>query len=191
MDEYRDKVWWSHPAEPDGIPFSWRPTSQQRDSIAGWVSLGRGGAIVGGESLRDSFVIYSEDAMNVMDYVGDALGWRRRTVSGSANLMGKEGVVEVKGQQYFIGRDDIMAFDGNTMQSIVHNRLRTRLAANVNNERRSKSWAAHYESFNEVWFAVPSATAQFPDLAYVFNYRDGTWGVRHLEQEFQAWGVWR
>ena len=149
------------------------------------MSLGRGGAIVGGESLRDSFVIYSEDAMNVMDYVGDALGWRRRTVSGSANLMGKEGVVEVKGQQYFIGRDDIMAFDGNTMQSIVHNRLRTRLAANVNNERRSKSWAAHYESFNEVWFAVPSATAQFPDLAYVYNYRDGTWGVRHLEQEFR------
>ena len=185
QEEYRDKVWWSHPAEPDGIPFSWRPTSEQRDSIAGWVSLGRGGAIVGGESLRDSFVIYSEDAMNVMDYVGDALGWRRRTVSGSANLMGKEGVVEVKGQQYFIGRDDIMAFDGNTMQSIVHNRLRTRLAGNVNNERRSKSWAAHYESFNEVWFAVPSATAQFPDLAYVFNYRDGTWGVRHLEQEFR------
>ena len=22
MNEYRDKVWWSHPAEPDGIPFS-------------------------------------------------------------------------------------------------------------------------------------------------------------------------
>ena len=100
--------------------------------------------------------------MNVMDYVGDALGWRRRTVSGSANLMGKEGVVEVKGQQYFIGRDDIMAFDGNTMQSIVHNRLRSRLAANVNNERRAKSWAAHYEKLNEVWFAVPSATAEFP-----------------------------
>ena len=91
-EEYRDKVWWSHPAEPfDGIPFSWRPTSEQPDSIAGYVNLGRGGAIVGGESLRDSFVIYSEDAINVMDYVGDALGWRRRTVSSSADLVGKEG----------------------------------------------------------------------------------------------------
>ena len=48
-----------------------------------------------------------------------------RTVSTSADLIGKEAVVEVKGQHYFIGRDDIMAFDGNTMQSIVHNRLRT------------------------------------------------------------------
>jgi hypothetical protein len=183
--EYRDKVWWSHPCEPNGIPFSWRPTIEEPSSIAGYVNLGRGGKIIGGESLRDSFVIYSEDAMNAMDYVGDALGWRRRTVSANANLMGKEGVVEVKGQHYFIGRDDILAFDGNTMQSIVHNRLRTRLAANVNNNRRHKSWAAHYETFNEVWFAVPSATAEFPDLAYVFNYRDNTWGVRHLEEEFK------
>lgn len=184
-DEYRDKVWWSHPAEPDGIPFSWKPTIEQPDSIAGWVSLGRGGAIVGGESLRDSFVIYSEDAVNTLDYVGDALGWRRRTISASANLMAREGVVEVKGVQYFIARDDIMMFDGNTMQSVVHNRLRSRLAANVNNSKRARSWAAHYETYNEVWFGVPSADAEFPDVAYAYNYRDNTWSVRHLEAEFK------
>ena len=62
-DEFRDKVRWSHPAEPNGIPFSWRPTIEQPDSIAGSVSMGRGGSIVGGESLRDSFVIYSEQAL--------------------------------------------------------------------------------------------------------------------------------
>ena len=118
--EYRDKVWWSHPAEPNGIPFSWRPTSAEPSSIAGYVTLGRGGKIIGGESLRDSFVIYSEDAMNVMDYVGDALGWRRRTVSASANLMGKEGVVEVKGRS--TGATTSWP-DGNTMQSIVHKGL--------------------------------------------------------------------
>ena len=173
-----------NPAEPDGIPFSWRPTIEQRDSIAGWVSLGRGGAIVGGETLRDSFVIYSEDALNVMDFVGDDLGWRRRSVSANANLVGKDAVVEVKGQHYFIGRDDIMAFDGNSMQSIVHNRLKTRIAGNVNNSRRQKCWAAHYESFNEVWFAIPEGDSDFPDVAYVYNYRDNTWGIRHLEKQF-------
>ena len=183
--EYRDRVRWSHPVEPNGIPFSWKETAFQPDSIAGYVNLGRGGKVVGGESLRDSFIIYSEDAISALDFVGDALGWRRRSISANVNLVGKECVVEVKGQHFFLGRDDIMAFDGNGIQSIVHNRLRTRLAANVNNDKRSKSWAAHYESFNEVWFAVPSATADFPDLAYVYNYRDNTWGVRHLEQEFR------
>ena len=48
-----------------------------RDSIAGYVNLGKGGKIVGGESLRDSFAVYSEDSISMLDYVGDALGWRR------------------------------------------------------------------------------------------------------------------
>ena len=183
-DEYRDKVWWSHPAEPNGIPFSWRPTLEQPDSIAGYVNLGRGGSIVGGESMRDSFVIYSEDAINVMDFTGDAIGWRRRTVSTSADLIGKEAIVEVKGMQYFISRDDIMQFDGNSMQSLTHNRIRRTLGANLNVNAAHTSWAAHNQTFNEIWFAVPSSNANYPDRAYVFNYRDNTWGIRDLEQQF-------
>ena len=183
-DEYRDKVWWSHPAEPNGIPFSWRPTLEQADSIAGYVNLGRGGSIIGGESMRDSFVIYSEDAINVMDFTGDAIGWRRRTVSTSADLIGKEAIVEVKGMQYFISRDDIMQFDGNSMQSLTHNRIRRTLGANLNINAAHTSWAAHNQTFNEIWFAVPSSNADYPDRAYVYNYRDNTWGIRDLEQQF-------
>jgi hypothetical protein len=182
-DEYRDKVCWSHPAEPNGIPFSWRPTSEQRDSIAGNVNLGRGGAIVGGESQRDSFVIYSEEAINTLDFVGDALGWRRRTVSTSADLIGKEALVEVKGMHYFISNNDIMQFDGNTMQSLIHNRLKRQLASNINMDAVYTSWAAHNQAFNEIWFAVPTSEAYYPDLAYVFNYRDNTWAARWLEKE--------
>lgn len=71
------------------------------------------------------------------------------------------------------------------MQSIIHKRLKTRLASNVNNSRRHKSWAAHYESFNEIWFGIPLDAAEYPDVAYVYNYRDNTWGLRHLEKEFR------
>lgn len=184
-DEYRDKVWWSHPAEPNGIPFSWRPTSEQPDSIAGYVNLGRGGAIVGGESLRDSFVIYSDDAVNMLDFVGDALGWRRRSVSTSADLIGKEGVVEVKGAHYLISRDDFMVFDGNSMQSLIHNRLRTHLASTITNDFSQNSWIAHNQSYNEVWFCVPTNGAEYPNLAYTYNYRDNTWASRALSAEYR------
>ena len=182
-EEYRDKVWWSHPSEPNGIPFSWRPTSEQADSIAGYVTMGRGGAIVGGESMRDSMVIFSESAVNVMDFTGDALGWRRRTVSASADLIGKEAVVEVKGQMFIISRSDIMVFDGNTMQSIIHNRLRKQMASNVNMNTIHRAWAAHNQAYNEIWFALPSAEAEYPDYAFVFNYRDNTFAARWLETE--------
>ena len=187
-DVYSDKVRWSHPAEPNGVPFTWASpaeNTEDRSSIAGYVTLGRGGAVVGGESLRDSFVIYSDEAINVMDFTGDALGWRRRSVSSSAGLVGKEAVVEVNGVHYFISQDDILMFDGNTVSSIMHNRLRQRLSQSINNESYEKSWAAHNAVYNEVWFAVPEGQAVYPNTVYVFNYRDGTWALRDLEREFR------
>lgn len=184
-DLYADKVWWSHPAEPDGIPFSWRPTSEQRDSIAGWVNLGRGGAIVGGESLRDSFIVYSEEALNAFDFTGDALGWRRRTISTTAGLVNKEAVTSVDGRHFFIASDDIMSFDGNSVISLMHNRIRKSFAALIDPQTIRNAWSAHYATFNEIWFAVPEKGSDYPNIAYVFNYRDGTWGIRDLEKQFK------
>ena len=181
--QFNDMLHWSHPAEPNGIPFSWRPTIQQPDSIAGSVSLGRGGAIVGGESLRDSFVVYSEEALNVMDFTGDFFGWNRRAVSETAGLVNPHAIVEVKGSHMFFTGDDVVLFDGNTMRSLMHNRLRKRLASTVNNDRAKASWAAHYRSMGEVWFGVPEDGATYASHAYCYNYRDDTWSIRDLESQ--------
>ena len=153
---YPDRVRWSHPMESNGIPYSWEPPNENdASSIAGYVDLGRGGAVVGGESLRDSFVIYGTESISVMDFTGDALGWRRRVISSSAGLISKEAVVEVNGIHYFISRDDIMMFDGNQVTSILHNKLRNRLAQTLNTASAGTCWAAHNKNFNEVWFAIP------------------------------------
>jgi hypothetical protein len=183
---YSDKVRWSHPAEPNGYPYTWEPpNSTDRSSLAGYLSIGRGGAVVGGESLRDSFVIYSDEAINVMDFTGDALLWRRRSVSSSAGLVGKEAVVEVNGTHFLISNDDILMFDGNQVSSLLHNKLKKRLAQSINNNARANSWVVHNAVFNEIWFAVPEGTATHPTTAYVYNYRDATWALRDLEREFR------
>jgi hypothetical protein len=181
-----DRVRWSHPMESNGVPYSWMPPDDtDASSIAGYVDLGRGGAVVGAESLRDSFVIYSEDAINIMDFTGDALGWRRRTVSSSAGLIGKEALIEVNGIHYFISRDDIMMFDDNQVTSLLHNRLRKRLAQTINYGSAERCFAAHNANFNEIWFCIPEAGDDYPSTAFVFNYRDGTWALRDLEKQFR------
>jgi hypothetical protein len=184
-DEFRDKVCWSHPAEPNVIPFSWRPTIEQPDSIAGSVSLGRGGSIVGGESLRDSFVIYSESAINVLDFTGDALGWRRRAISSAAGLASQSALVEYQGKHFFVSPGDIQTFDGNSLGSIMHNRLRKRLASRMNVDKLHNSWATHNPTFNEIWFGVPEGDDDHPSTAYAYNYRDDNWSIRDLERPFR------
>lgn len=178
---YTDRVRWSHPVEPNGIPYSWEPANDtDKSSLAGYVTLGRGGRIIGGESLRDSFVIYSAEAVNVLDYTGDALMWRRRTVSQTAGLIGKDAVTEVRGQHYFMAYDDIIIFDGNQATSLLHNRLRKKYASSIDTQYLKNSFTVHNKTFNEIWFCFPEKGAEFPNVAYVFNYRDGSFSIRDL-----------
>lgn len=181
-----DRVRWSHPMESNGVPYTWMPPDDNdASSIAGYVDLGRGGAVVGGESLRDSFVIYSEEAINVMDFTGGALVWRRRSVSSSSGLIGKEALIEVNGIHYFISRDDILMFDGTSVTSLLHNKLRKRLAQTINYGSADKCFASHNAIFNEIWFCIPEAGDEYPSTAFVYNYRDGTWALRDLEKQFR------
>ena len=180
---YEDRVRWSHPCEPNGVPYTWQGPDEDRSSLAGFVTLGRGGKVIGAESLRDSFVIYSDEAVNVLDFTGDALVWRRRTLSQNAGLIGREAVVEVSGRHYFISNEDIVVFDGNQTQSLLHNRLRKRFATTLNEDRRHTGFATHHKMMGEIWFCVAEEGHDEPNMAYVMNIRDNTWSLRDLSTE--------
>lgn len=193
MTYHEDRVRWSNPCQPNGIPYSWQEPSEDRSSIAGYVTLGRGGRIVGAESLRDSFVIYNESAINVLDYTGDALVWRRRTLTQNAGLIGRDAIVEVGGRHFLIGNEDIVVFDGNQAQSLLHNRLRRRFATTLNESSRHTGFATHNKLMGEIWFCVAEIGHNSPNMAYVFNYRDNTWALRDLstDRDFHHahWGI--
>jgi hypothetical protein len=185
---YTDRIRWSHPVEPNGIPYTWEPANNaDKSSLAGYVTLGRGGEIIGGESMRDAFVVYSAEAVNILDYTGDALMWRRRTVSQTAGLIGKEAVEEVRGNHYFMAADDIIIFDGNQAQSLLHNRLRKRYANTIDTVNLKNSFCFHNKTFNEIWFCYPEKGHTYPTTALAYNYRDNTMAIRDLslEKEFR------
>jgi hypothetical protein len=178
---YGDRVRWSHPCEPNGIPYTWEePNSADRSSIAGYVTLGRGGDVVGGESMRDSMVIYSQKAISIMDFTGDALGWRRRSISNTFGLCGKDAVVECKGMHYFMSTEDILAFDGNQVQSLLQGRMRKRYAADLNYSWLERCFCLHNMTFNEIWFCFPTNNSSQANMAYTYNYRDQSIGIRDL-----------
>ena len=136
--------------------------------------------VVGAESLRDSFVIYSQEALNVLDYTGDALVWRRRTLSQTAGLIGEKGLIEVGGVHFIISNEDILMFDGNSATSLLHNRLRKRFATTLNEDARTRAFAVDNKMTSEAWFCVAEVGHDEPNVAYVYNYRDGSWAIRDL-----------
>jgi len=188
-DEFPDTLRWSHPADSNSIPVTWDETD--KTMLAGRHSLGGdSGGIIDGMSLRDAFAVYSESAINIMDYTGDAFVFRIREMSSTVGLLAKRCISEVKGTHFFLADGDIVANDGNSIKSLIHKRLRRRLTSNMNAAVYTRSYSVVNNAMKEVWFCVPEDGAIYPNIAYIYNWRDDTWAIRDLPNvSFAAYGA--
>ena len=179
--DFSNSYRWSHPADINGLPFTWDETDQS--ALAGKAQIGGdSGRIIDGLSLRDSFCIYSENATNILDYRGDEFVWRRRELSSLFGLLSSNCVTEIKGTHFFIGDGDIVKNDGNKIDSIIHNRLRRNLTSRMSVDAYDKSYVVQSPVDKEIWFCVPEDNATLPNVAYIYNWRDDSWSVRDLPE---------
>ena len=180
---------WSHPSDINGLPFTWDETD--KSALAGKAQLGGdSGRIIDGKSLRDSFVLYSEDGVDILNPTLDEFVWRREELSNTVGLVNKNCIVEVKGVHFFLGDGDILKNDGTSITSIVHDRIRKRLTSNMNIAFYNRSYAVRNTIIKEVWFCIPEGSSEYPNVAYVYNWRDDTWAIRDIPENisFAAYG---
>lgn len=179
--EIADGVRWSSPADIADVPVTWDPTDIT--NVAGYTKLGGGaGAIVDGLSMRDAFVIYRERGVSVFDYVGGQFVWQIRHLSSTYGALAANCVVKANGKHYFLGDGDIFVNDGNSITSLVHDRIRNRLSQTISSEYYRNSYALKSSSSDEVWFCIPESGFEFPNIAYIYNWRDDTWSIRDLPE---------
>lgn len=178
-DEIPSGVRWSHPADINGLPPSWDETDQ--NFLAGKIQLGDdGGAIIDGQSLRDQFVVYSEDAINIFNFTGGEFVWNRRELSSTVGLLATQCLIEVKGTHFFLADGDVVRNNGTEINSIMHNRIRRRLTANMNTDFYQRSFAVRNNALKEIWFCVPEENSEYPNVAYIYNWQDDSWAIRDL-----------
>lgn len=177
--DFQDSYRWSHPADANGLPFTWDETDPT--NLAGKAALGGdGGAIIDGKSLRDAFTIYSETAIDILDYTGDSFVFDRRELSSTVGLLAKRAIAEIKGTHIFLGDGDILKNDGNRIDSIIHKRIQKRMIANMESDSYLRSFAVTNVFRKEVWFCVPENGATHPNVAYVYNWRDDSWSIKDV-----------
>ena len=200
--EIPDGVRWSHPADINGLPPSWDETDPAY--LAGKMQLGGdGGRIIDGQSLRNSFVVYSENAIDIFDEnFNTEFVWSRRELSSTVGLLSKNCLIEVKGTHFFLADGDIVKNNGTGIESIIHNRLRRRLTSNMNVDFYHRAFAVRNNTIKEVWFCVPEGRAEYPNTAYIYNWTDDSWAIRDLPEVAHAnygpvtepprtWETWR
>lgn len=173
-------VKWGHPADPGDVPVSWDPTDVTRD--AGEFPLSdTAGYVVDGLAMRDAFIIYKEDAVWAMQYVGGVEVFTFRKLFSSVGMLGPKCVVELPdGQHVVLSTDDIYVHNGQTYRSIVKDRIHDYIFSTLSSTTSSVSYVVHHIVENEVWFCVPTNGATLPNKAFCWNYTDNTWAERDL-----------
>lgn len=170
----------STPADTDGYPYTWDPAD--RSGLAVMAQLGSdGGKILDGLTLRNDFVIYSRDSIDLLTFNANSeFFWDRRELSTSIGIIATNCVVAADGKHFFMSDGDVFMTNGSEITSIMHNRIQRRYNAKAHKVFMHRSFAMVNVALKEVWFCIPEGTSETPNIAFIYNYRDDSWAVKDL-----------
>lgn len=174
---YPTKIRWSNAAAPGDLPPDWSVSDPT--SLAGEIVIGTGqGQILAVEPMRDSLIVYRENGVGILSYVGGNAVLRYREITNKWGAFGKHCVAQTKtGLHIIVTQDDIVVFDGQTEKSVARHKVKTLLFRQLLQFTDStdliKLFA--FPKSSEIWLGLPDVDTLVIDEVYVYNYDDGTW----------------
>ena len=173
---YPYMIKWSHPADAGTVPTSWDESDPTLD--AGENELAeRGGYLVDGGTLGDTFIIYREASIFEMRYIGGKYIFGFRKLFDRTGLYARRCFVDYEGGHCFLSNDDLMTHNGTSVRSVLDRRYRDTLFSALRGATNSsRTFLAPNYAKNEIWVCYPEGADEFPTKALVWNYRDDTVG---------------
>lgn len=177
--EFPYLVKWSDAADPGFVPGSWDETDPT--TLAGENPLAEGGDfIVDGLDLRDTFIIYKESSVWLMQFVGGQFVFRFQKLFDDFGLLSQECVREFKSRHFVVSNDDIIIHDGNQWESIGKEKVRRNLFNNINPEQISKVFVQADYKNTEMWICYPESGVTYCNRALIWNWEEGTFTERDI-----------
>ncbi len=178
---YPRLVKWSTEAATQLLPSSWDETSATVD--AGEYELAdTRGAILDGLPLRDTFMIYKDDSIYSMTYVGTPFIFAFRQLSPSVGALTKNCVAEFDGGHFFFGNGDIYINNGQRIESILPHKIRDYVFNFIDGAQYKKSFVVADYGNTEMWACFPTAenTSNQCNKAVVWNWTNKAFTLRDI-----------
>lgn len=190
--KYGQLVKWSTEAATQTLPSSWDETSATVDAGEYAIEDSKG-AIVDGLPLADKFMIYKEDSVYVMSFVGTPFIFAFRQLSPTIGALSKNCIAEFEDKHFVLGNGDIYINDGMKIQSILPHKMRDHVFGNMNGDEFDKSFVVADYANTEIYACYVSAsntTNVQCDKALVWNWVSNTFTERDLpELSFIGYGI--
>ena len=177
---YPHLVKWSHPAAPGLIPSTWDETDTTSD--AGEYPLSQtNGFVLDCVQLRDTNIIYKEDTIHGMQFIGGLGIFRFYPIFNQIGMMARNCALEFfSGKHAVFGNGDCVVHDGQNMHSILSDKMRRTLFARIDSSKKGLCFIVYNQKFKEIWFCYCSQGAALPDEALIWNTENGALSFREL-----------
>lgn len=172
-------VKWSTAADPGAVPSTWDPSDATE--LAGEYDLAEGGdQIVDGLQLRDQFIIYKEQSIWRMSFVGgqDVMGFQK--IFGLSGVLNRNCIVEVDGWHFVLTGSDVIVHDGQNVTQVLDKQARRALFQDMDTEAVGRSFVFKNPFLNEIFVCYASIGFSIPNKALVWNYKDRTVSYREI-----------
>ena len=174
-------VKWSTEAAIQTTPASWNETTSTVD--AGEYELAdTKGDIMDGMQLRDAFMIYKEDAVYSMTYVGTPFIFSFRQLSPTVGAISTNCIAEFDGGHAIFGKGNFYVNDGQRLKPILPQRLREYVFTAIDGAEIDKCFVAADYGRTEILFCFTAdgAPSAEPNKAVVWNYITNTFTIKDI-----------
>lgn len=170
---------WSHPATPGAVPSSWDYTDATKD--AGRVEISQtSDGIVDMLPLRDTLFIYKTTNTWSAQFIGGRNKFSFRSAFSQFGLLSARCVKDFFGRHLCLTSEDVIVHDGNNVEQVLHKRLRNWLFTTLDGTYYTRAFVAINHRNSEAWICIPESGNTFPNLALIWNWKDGSTTFREL-----------
>ena len=184
-NEFPNMVKWSAPSTGNGSPpASWDETDPA--SGAGENPLPElQGRILDGGTLKDKFIIYSNNDVWDVDFVGGTFIFDFQKLFDDEGILASGTFLEIDGAHYVWGEHDIYVHDGITKRSIVEGTNKEHIFNGMNKSLKDKFHMAYNPVLDEILFFYVANEADTawqntssPNRIAAYSVNEGTWSFR-------------
>jgi len=178
-------VKWSSPADPGEVPFTWDVTDATNDAGENFLA-DTSGAIVDGKKLKDSFIIYKEDSVYSMRYIGGTFVFQFQQLFDDIGALSTNCIAEFDGKHFVVGQGDVYVHNGVQKSSIIDGKMKNYLYNSIKNTSLKSVFVVPDYNNNEMWVCFQSSDANiaegFANTALIWNWKDDNWSLRDVPQ---------
>lgn len=149
------------------------------------------GAILKLENLGDRMVIYTENSIHVVSYIGGDFIFSQEQVLRETRLLSPRGIVNLGPFHLYMSTENIYLFEGTRLTRPIGDAVQTDFRATLNLDLADQAFAFHDTPLNNVYFVVPSSatTVRAYQLEYDFYQLDNIrWSIQDYTDQITCMG---